>query len=169
MPSPSGEIRFDRLDLPDDAEVIAATLERTGVAAFHYAAFGTLHRMVVMESAVLDRGEVPAVVFGRGPDGVGNEHSLWMREGHAGYHGTWLNREQWHVAPYLRDRFDTTLIDGYALSVLTALVDESRKGHVRPDETLREWAAIMENERPADALPAFLGGVQSIPRPRLVP
>lgn len=159
MTSDRGEIRFDRPDLIRDATQIARTLDGHGVASFRYAAFGTGWQLLVIDQEVIPLYR--NVHGGRTPNGIeSGGYTLWLRDSGNAVVGAWLHRGMRHVPDYLREKFDTTLVDGYGIAVLVMLVHSARGGGpLRRDwadrvrEEIRLWG---RTDLRLDALPAFM-------------
>jgi len=155
MPSYSGEVALDRPDLPFDARAIAAELDARGSACFHYAAFGTGWRMLVIDQEHVEHGNGHYTRRRVEGLGRGGGFTLWLRETGNHMQGPWLNRKLEHVPPYLAEKFDVGDIDGYGIAVLISLVDGAREG-VDLEETagrIRTWADRLER---SDSTPRFM-------------
>lgn len=177
MPNSSGEIRYDRPDMVMDSARVARTLDRHGIVAFRYAAFGTLHCFIAMDSNRL-LGAPNAAQPGApqdqlwigpyAPPGIGeperNSHTLWVRQNSNTGRSAWLNRAGYHDPLYLSEKFDEKAnpTDALGLGVLFLLI-ETRRGLVYDIvPTIEKWTETLEGEK---ELPAFM---TQIPDPERV-
>lgn len=165
MPSEYGELRYDSPDLVLDARRVAKVLDEHGRVAFRYAAFGTLHCFIAMDSRQLvtqpyERDPERELWVGPyGPPGVNpalNTHTLWVRQNSNVGTSTWLNRAGYHDPMYLVEKLQGDAInptDALGLGVLFLLIETGRGLVYDIIPTITKWIEQLEGEK---EMPAFV-------------
>lgn len=163
---PQREINYDDEDLLALLGRVGSQLDIHGICAFTYAAFGTRHGMLVLDSGKLVDGNDSPVWVGAPPQGIGHpgedRYTLWLREGHGnGFGGPWLGRGFEHVPPYLAEKFEFNLLDGYGLGIAILVIECSRMGQqlgpAKIEDKIKLWKAHTEEH---------LGGARDLTLPK---
>lgn len=166
MPSEHGEIRWDRADMLEDVQKLAEVLRHNGRVSFHYAAFGTLHVLIGIESQHLLLGSAGQALWAGGvfgmPPGVHdpreeNSHTLWVRQNSNEGRSAWLANGGYHVPGYVAEKFceRANPTDGLGLGILFLLLEHYRwdaTDDEQLDRTIKQWV----EQSPERDLPAFM-------------
>jgi hypothetical protein len=124
------EYRYDDPKLPHYLELVASALDREGCVTFKYAAFGTGHRIHVVDAANFQNSEFPHEGYG-GP-GIGfyadNEYAMWTREGGGSGVSYWFGIGSLHTYDHVAAKLGGgNRVEGLGLAVCMMLVEKARR------------------------------------------